>query len=44
VVGGLSPGNYEMVVMEAKEKSIEFIGKLVRQFPNEGQRFVPRII
>jgi hypothetical protein len=30
VGGGLSPGNYEMVVMEAKEQSIQFICKLVR--------------
>ena len=44
VVGGLTPGNYEMVLMEAKEQSIQFLGKLVRQFPNEGQRFVPRIV
>jgi len=44
VVGGLTPGNYEMVVMEAKEQSIQFISKLVKQFPNEGQRYVPRIV
>ena len=30
VVGGLTPGNYEMVLMEAKEQSIEFLGKLVK--------------